>query len=113
MPNFLIGIRLSMDRKNKLKKLIQYHKNILKNHRYQPGLAGADLRFMDLRGSIYAILIYRDAIFRFVIFEEPISPVPTLQALILATVKRKVQFLVTLIVLAWILLEVISMMSGY
>ncbi|AYY06957.1 colanic acid biosynthesis glycosyltransferase WcaA [Enterobacter roggenkampii] len=50
MPNFLIGIRLSMDRKNKLKKLIQYHKNILKNHRYQPGLAGADLRFMDLRG---------------------------------------------------------------
>ncbi|HHA1744806.1 TPA: glycosyltransferase, partial [Enterobacter roggenkampii] len=39
-----------MDRKNKLIKLIKYHKNILKNHRYQPGLAGADLRFMDLRG---------------------------------------------------------------
>ncbi|MEH4619148.1 pentapeptide repeat-containing protein, partial [Enterobacter roggenkampii] len=39
-----------MNKKNKLKKLIKYHRNILKNHRYQPDLAGADLRFMDLRG---------------------------------------------------------------
>ena len=111
-PNLPIGIQLSMNKKNKLKKLIKYHRNILKNHRYQPDLAGADLRFMDLRGSIYAILIYRDAIFRFVIFGEPISPVLILQALILATVKRKVLFLVMLIVLAWILLEAISIMPA-
>ncbi|OEI71920.1 hypothetical protein BFG58_09575 [Enterobacter sp. ku-bf2] len=63
-------------------------------------------------GSIYAILIYRDAIFRFVIFGEPISPVLILQALILATVKRKVLFFVMLIVLAWILLEAISIMPA-
>lgn len=49
-PNLPIGIQLSMNKKNKLKKLIKYHRNILKNHRYQPDLAGADLRFMDLRG---------------------------------------------------------------
>lgn len=40
-----------MNSKNKLKKkLLKYHRNILKNHQYQPDLAGADLRFMDLRG---------------------------------------------------------------
>ena len=50
-PNFLIGIQLSMDKKKQTKKLIKYHK-IYKNHRYQPDLAGADLRLW-ISGGLY------------------------------------------------------------
>ncbi|WP_422851764.1 pentapeptide repeat-containing protein [Enterobacter roggenkampii] len=102
-----------MDRKNKLKKLIQYHKNILKNHRYEPGLTGADLRFMDLRGLYLRNINLSGCDISFCDLRGADFSCANLAGANLSYCKTEGTILVTLIVLAWILLEVISMMSGY